>query len=131
MNDYERTLDDIKKTLGLVPGFMKGLPKNVLVAEWPMFKQYQIEESVIPPRYRELMGLAVAANIKCPYCQLFHREAAKMMGATEDELAETALLSGWVAFWSSMIHAQHYDYEVFEQEVQKIGAHLQKTAGKK
>jgi len=130
MGEYERTLDDIKKTLGLVPGFMTGLPKNVLVAEWPLFKKYSMEETTIPPKYRELIGLAVAANIKCQYCQLFHTETAKMNGATEDELAEIAMLAGWTSFWSSMIHAQHYDYNTFQKEVERIGAYLQKNTGK-
>jgi AhpD family alkylhydroperoxidase len=131
MDEYQRTLEDIEKTLGLVPGFMKGVPKDVLVAEWPIFRKYQLEESEIPPRYRELIGLAVAANIKCPYCQLFHREGAKMNGATEKELAEVAFLAAWTSHWSAIIHGQHYDYDTFEKEFEKIGAHLQKTAGKK
>jgi AhpD family alkylhydroperoxidase len=130
MDQYEKTLEDMKRTLGIVPGFMKALPKEVLVAEWPLFKKYSFEETDIPPKYRELIGLAVAANIKCPYCQLFHREAAKMNGATEKELAEVVLLAGWTSFWSSMIHAQDYDYDTFKRETEQIGAYLQKTAGK-
>ena len=130
MDQYEKTLEDVKKTFGLVPGFMKALPKDVLVAEWPLFKKYTVEESDIPPKYRELIGLAVAANIKCPYCQLFHMGAAKMNGATEKELAEVATLAGWTTFWSSMIHAQHYDYDTFKSEFERMGAYLQKTAGK-
>ncbi len=131
MDEYERTLDDIRKTMGIVPGFMKGIPKDVLVAEWPIFKKYQLGESEIPPRYRELIGLAVAANIKCPYCQLFHLAAAKMNGATEKELAEAAYLASQTTHWSAIIHAQHYDYDTFEKEVHKIGEYLGKMAGKK
>jgi AhpD family alkylhydroperoxidase len=130
MDQYEKTLDDVKKTFGFVPGFMKALPKDVLVAEWPLFRKYSIEESDIPPKYRELIGLAVAANIKCPYCQLFHMGAAKMNGATEKELAEVATLAGWTSFWSAMIHAQDYDYATFKNEFERMGAYLQKTAGK-
>jgi len=44
MADYEDTLRDIQGTLGLVPGFMKALPKDVLVNDWPMFKKYTIGE---------------------------------------------------------------------------------------
>ena len=131
MDDYEKTVDDIKKTMGIVPGFMKALPKDALVAEWPLFKKYQLGESEIPPRYRELIGLAVAASIKCPYCQLFHTEAAKMNGASERELSELAVLASMTARWSAIIHAQHYDYENFKKELGQIGAHLQKTAGKR
>jgi len=117
--NYEETLEDIEKTLGLVPGFMVTLPENVLVQEWPLFKKYNFEETEIPAKYRELMGLAVAANIKCPYCILFHREAAKMNGATDEELAETAFLASYTTRWSAMIHAQNYDYETFKEEFNK------------
>jgi len=131
MGNYEETVRDIRETLGFVPGFMKALPRDALVNEWPNFKKYQIEESEIPAKYRELIGLAVAANIKCPYCQLFHTGAAKMMGATEDEMAELVVLASMTSRWSSMIHAQHYDYNTFAKETEEIGAHLQKTRGGK
>ena len=128
MKEYEDTLKDIEKTLGSVPGFMKALPENVLVKEWPLFKTYNFEETEIPAKYRELMGLAVAANIKCPYCQLFHIGSAKMNGATDKELAETVFLASYTARWSAIIHAQHYDMQKFKEEFEQIGEYLQKTA---
>ncbi len=124
-------LEDIEKTLGIVPGFMKGIPEDVLTAVWPVFKKYNVEHTgIIPAKYREMIGLAIAAAIKCPYCQLFHREAAKMSGATEEELAELAYLANDTAGWSATIHAQHYDYQKFKEEVEQIGKHLQETMGK-
>ena len=130
MGEYEETVKDIKKSFGFVPGFMKGLPKDVLIHDWPLMKKYTLGESKIPGKYRELMGLAVAANIKCPYCQLFHMSVAKMVGATADELAEVAFLASYTSRWSSMIHAQHYPYETFAKETQQIGEHLSKAAKK-
>ena len=123
--DYEETLKDIEETIGTVPGFMKALPENVLIQEWPLFKTYNFEKTEIPVKYRELMGLAVAANIKCPYCTLFHKGAAQMNGATEEELAETVFLASYTARWSAIIHAQHYDYETFKKEFEQIGKYLQ------
>ncbi len=126
MGTYEDTLEDIEKTLGIVPGFMKALPEEVLVQEWPLFKKYNFGETEIPAKYRELMGLAVAANIKCPYCQLFHKGAAQMNGATEEELAEIVFLASYTARWSAIIHAQHYDYNTFAREFEQIGEYLKK-----
>ena len=130
MAKYEDTIRDIEKTLGIVPGFMKALPKDVLIQEWPLFKTYNFTETQIPAKYRELMGLAVAANIKCPYCQLFHKGAAQMNGATEKEFAETVFLASYTARWSSIIHAQDYDYQKFKEEFQQIGEYLQKKMSK-
>jgi len=130
MGVYENTLKDIEKTMGIVPGFMKALPKDVLIQEWPLFKKYNFEETEISAKYRELMGLAVAANIKCPYCQLFHKGAAVMNGATEEELAETVFLASYTARWSAIIHAQNYDFQKFKEEFEQIGEYLQKMAKK-
>ena len=130
MAAYEDTLKDIETTIGLVPGFMKALPEDVLVQDWPLFKKYSLGESLIPAKYREMIGLAVAANIKCPYCQLYHKTAAKLHGATDEELSEVAMSASFTARWSAMIHAQNYDYQTFANELERIGEHLTKAAKK-
>jgi hypothetical protein len=42
MGDYENTLKDIEETFGIVPGFMKALPQDVLVHDWPLWKKYTL-----------------------------------------------------------------------------------------
>ena len=126
MGKYEDTLKEIETTMGLVPGFWKALAEDVVIHEWPLFKKYVLGESKIPAKYREMIGLAVAANIKCPYCTLFHTGAAQMNGAGDDELQEIYFLASFTARWSAMIHAQKYDYDKFAEEFAKIGAHLSK-----
>lgn len=128
MSHNEDTLKDIEQTIGLVPGFMKALPADVLVHDWALMKKYQFSESKIPPKYREMIGLAVSANIKCPYCQLLHKTAAKLNEATDEELSEVAMLASFTARWSAMIHAQHYDYNTFAKEVDQIKEHLSRGA---
>lgn len=122
---YEETREDVEETLGFVPGYFDALAEQDLVNEWPTFKRYAFEETEIPPKYRELIGLAVAANIKCPYCQSFHREAAKLHGATDAELAEISFLASWTARYSALIHAQNYDLDTFDEELGRIADHLQ------
>ena len=128
MGEYEDTLKDIEKTLGIIPGFMKALlPKMCL----SMTTHYgSLGESKIPAKYRELMGLSAAANIKCPYCQLMHRGIAQLHGATDEELSEVAYLASLTSRWSAMIHAQNYDYDTFAKETDQIGKHLAKTLKK-
>lgn len=123
---YESSAKDVQDTFGFVPGFMKGVPQDVLVQMWPLMKKYILGQSVIPPKYREMISLAAAATMKCPYCEMFHREVAKMYGATEEELAEVGILAGQTAFWSAALHAQHYDMTSFLKEFQAIGEHMAK-----
>ena len=130
MPEYEDTLKDIEKTLGIIPGFMKALPNDVLIHDWALWKKYTLGQTKIPAKYRELGGLSVAANIKCPYCELMHTALAKFNGATYEELAEVYYLASLTARWSAMIHAQHYDWKTFEKEVQQIGEHFQKVSKK-
>ena len=126
MAEYEDTLKDIEASLGIVPDFMKALPAEVLMSDWPLMKKYVLGESKIPGKYREMIALAVAANLKCPYCQLFHTGAAKLHGTSDDELKEVFFLASLTTRWSAMIHAQHYDYDKFAKEFAQIGEHLSK-----
>ncbi|HUL38869.1 MAG TPA: carboxymuconolactone decarboxylase family protein [Methanomassiliicoccales archaeon] len=126
MSEYDECLKDIKATMGIVPGFMKALPEGALIHEWPVWKKYTLEESEIPEKYRELIGLAVAANIKCPYCLFFHDSMARAAGATDEEIAEVAVLAGLTSRWSAMLHAQRYDLKTLEKEGAKMGEFLSK-----
>jgi AhpD family alkylhydroperoxidase len=81
--------------------------------------------------YRELGGLAVAANIKCLYCQFMHTTMAKANGATDEELSEVVFLASLTARWSTMMHAQNYDYNKFKKEAEQIGQYLAKKTAKK
>lgn len=44
MEAYEDTLEDIEKTWGIVPDFMKVLPKELLVQDWPSWKKDSLGE---------------------------------------------------------------------------------------
>jgi len=118
---YQETVTDIENSLGFVPGFMEAVPEETLVHEWPVFKRHTLGETTIPPKYRELMQLAVAATQKCQYCEAFHSGVAELNGASSDELAETGVLASLTTRWSAIIHAQQYDYDTFVDELHQIG----------
>jgi len=130
MGEYEDALKDVEATLGIVPGFMRAIPKDVLVHDWPLMKKYQIGESAIPAKYREFIGLGIAANIKCPYCALMHTAMATMSGASDREMSEVAFLASLTSRWSAMLHALQYNYDTFAKEVHQISEHAKKTAKK-
>ena len=110
---------------------MRNTPKDILPQMWPLFKKYQMGTSIIPQKYREMMMLAAAAATKCPYCQTYHKEIAKMYGATVEELNELAVIIGQTSFWSNVLHTQNYDYDTFVRELQQIGEHLAKQSNKR
>jgi AhpD family alkylhydroperoxidase len=126
MDDYETALADIKKNLGVVLDQFKVIPKDVVPQEWAEMKKFAFEETRIPAKYREMIGLAIAAAIKCPYCIHFHTKAAKMNGATEEEIAEVAFLTRFTAGWSAILHAASIDLDSFKKQIAQVEAHLTK-----
>lgn len=126
MSENESTFEDIRKTAGLVLDQFKKIPSDVVPHEWAEMKKYAFEETKIPGKYKELMGLAIAATIKCPYCMYFHTKAAKMEGATDDEIAETAFLARFTTGWSEMIHVVGLDLQEFKKQVDEVTEYLSK-----
>ena len=124
MGDYEESVNEIKKTMGLVLDQFKSIPPNTLPHEWAEMKEYSFGETKIPAKYRELIGLAVAASIKCPYCVYFHTKAAKMNGATDEEIAELAFLTRFTTGWSSILHASDIDLEAFKKRFDKAAQYM-------
>src|SRR4051812_10893222 len=61
----------------------------------------------IPLKYKELMAVAVALTTQCPYCIEIHSKKAKQAGATEQELAETTLVTAALRAGGAMTHGTH------------------------
>jgi AhpD family alkylhydroperoxidase len=64
-------------------------------------------KGVVPLKYKELMAIAVALTTQCPYCIALHTHRAKQAGATEQELAETTLLTAALRAGGAMTHGTH------------------------
>ena len=119
----EQIYKDIEETLGLVPSMLREVPDSSLELEWQLLKRVQLEEGPIPNKYRELIGVAIAAATKCRYCSFFHAEMAKLNGATEAEIEDAIHFAKSSAGWSAYINGMQLDYEQFKQEVLQICEH--------
>jgi AhpD family alkylhydroperoxidase len=115
---------DIKETLGLVPAFLEQIPDEYLEPEWTLFKRLELEETQIPSKYKELIGIALHSETKCRYCTLFHTEAAKMFGATDEEIQEAVHYAKHSLGWSAYLNGMRVDYDQFAEELQRIGEHM-------
>ena len=111
---------DIEATLGLVPEWAREVPASAIAPLWTLMKEFQLAETKIPNKYKELIGLAVAGATRCRYCALFHTEAAKVNGATEEEIAEASMVGGFSMCMSTFLNAQQTDYGKFRDETLKI-----------
>ncbi len=118
---------DIRDTLGLVPSFFNTIPDEYLGAEWDVFKRLEFGETNIPNKYKELIGVAVHSETRCRYCTLFHTEAAKLFGATEEEIQEAVHYAKYTVGWSAYLNGMRVDYDEFSRELEQIGEHLAST----
>ena len=123
------TKTEIREMLGMVPGFFETLPGPLLDSEWESFKSIELsDQTAIPNKYKELIGIAVSGATRCRYCVYFHTEAARLFGATDAEINEAALMAKHTMGWSTYLNASQYDYERFTHEVNQITAYVAKQA---
>jgi AhpD family alkylhydroperoxidase len=116
---------DIEETLGLVPTFFQQVPDYLIESEWESFKNLQLsDETAIPNKYKELIGLAVSGATRCRYCAYFHTEAAKLFGATDEEVTEASLVAKNTMAWSTYLNAMQFDYDEFVREFDQIAEHV-------
>lgn len=114
----EDTLRDIQATLGVVPGFFRAFPEAGLPGAWAEFKQVQVAENTkLSPKVKQLIGLAVSAQVPCSYCVYFHTEVAKAYGATSDEIKEAVALAAISRHWSTVLNGMAIDMATFRAEV--------------
>jgi AhpD family alkylhydroperoxidase len=119
MNRTE-VLKEVEGLFGFVPDWLKDMPDSVVGNLWEFFGKVELGKTEIPNKYKELIGLAVAATIKCRYCTLFHTEAAKANGATSGEIKEALLMGGATNLFSTWLNGSEYDFEKFKRETLKM-----------
>jgi len=124
-------LEDIKQTFGQIPGWIAQIPDAALEGFWKLQRDFQLTETRIPNKYKELIGLAVSGATRCRYCTLFHTEAARLNGATDEEIAEASMMGGFTMAASTFLNAQQTDYEEFAKETREIVSYIKNQQAKK
>lgn len=123
---------DIEQTLGLVPSFFRMFPEPGIAGAWASFKAVQLSpDTALNGKVKELIGLAVAAQIPCQYCVYFHTAAAKANGATDQELREAVAMAAIVRHWSTVLQGMQVDPAGFRSEtdtVLRLAAERARTA---
>jgi AhpD family alkylhydroperoxidase len=131
----QATYRDIEQTLGLVPGFFKLFPEEGIAGAWAEFKGVQLNpKSALTGKEKELIGLAVAAQIPCIYCIYFHTAAAKADGASDAEVREAVAMAAISRHWSTVLNGMQADPAGFRQETDTVlrlaAEHAKTTAAK-
>ena len=125
---YEEAKKEITETFGTFPSFFDAFPEYALPGAWQAFKELKGPQSSIDPKNRELIQLAVAAQIPCSYCVYFHTVSAEAFGATDEELREAVALGAETRHWSMIIQGAEIDLEEFKKEFQGIMKYMEEKS---
>jgi AhpD family alkylhydroperoxidase len=129
--DAASAYKDIERTLGSVPTFMRRFPEAGIAAAWRSFKSLELNPSTsLDGKTKELIGLAVAAQVPCQYCVTFHTAAATLNGATDAEIREAVAMSALTRELSTSLNGALLDEGQFRKEVDQIVTNLKKGSKK-
>lgn len=78
------------------------------------------ENAVTDEKTRQLISIAVAAQIPCSYCVYAHTRMARANGATDAEVREAVAIAAYVRHWSTVLNGMGYDLETFKLEVDEM-----------
>lgn len=126
----QQTKEQIEATFGFMPKIFQIIPDYQLPGMWAYFGAATGPQNAIPPKYRELIGLAVAAQIPCNYCIYYHTEAAKAFGASEEEVQEALVSASNVRAFSMIIQGNQVELDDFKSEFKKMMAFMAEQAAK-
>jgi AhpD family alkylhydroperoxidase len=130
----EAAYRDIQQTLGVVPDFFKQFPAAGIAGAWQEFKTVQLNpKTELSGKVKELIGLAVAAQVPCVYCVYAHTAAAKANGATDGEIREAIAMAAITRHWSTVLNGAQVDLATFKSDFDTVlriaGERAKATAG--
>ncbi len=123
-NARKQAREEMKATFGFVPKFYEAIPECAQASAWGIQRDFELSETKLDNKTKELIGIAVASHIKCPYCIHFHTEAARAFGATEEQMREAAAMAGMTVFFSNTLTGAQTDLEQFRGEVNRALQHM-------
>lgn len=120
MANRQQIHQEIQQMFGQVPQWISKIPDSALAGVWGTMRDLQFGETKLDAKTKELIGIGIAGATRCRYCALFHTEAARLAGATDEEIAEAAMMAGFSMNASTFLNAMQIDYEQFKRETREI-----------
>ena len=117
---------EMKAAFGTVPVMFKALPDHLRASAWEWFRATKSPDAALPAKCSELISLAVASQIPCDYCVYAHTTMAKMLGATDAEIAGAIAAAANTRHWSTVLNGAEVPLDEFKKEWDGILAHIKK-----
>jgi len=114
----KEAMAEMNEILGGIPTELQLYPESARAAGWAMMKSTDLNENTaLPAKTRELIGLAVAAQIPCQYCVYYHIKAARAHGASQEEIREAVHQASLTRHWSTILYGNQYNLETYKAEI--------------
>jgi AhpD family alkylhydroperoxidase len=126
----EATLQDIEKTWGFVPGFVKLFPSAALPGAWAELKALESESTALTAKEKALISIAVAAQIPCQYCIWLDTRSAWLAGASDQEVQEAIAMAAVTRHWSTVLHGNGVDFAALQAEFAELDKAAQEARTK-
>lgn len=121
-------LKEIKSTFGMVPTFFKEYPQEGLAGAWDEFKAVQLNpKTALDGKTKDLIGLAVASQIPCRYCNYFHKKGIAAAGGNKAEMNMAIALAADTRKWSTYFNGAQLDMTKFKSDVDRMAANGEKS----
>ncbi len=115
------TRAQVRKQLGFLPELVKAMPDAMLPGAWGELTGLQMNPSTaLSGKVKELIGLAVAAQVPCTYCIYGHTEFARLNGASDGELGEAIGMAALSRHWSTILNGAQIDAAKFRADIARI-----------
>lgn len=100
------------------PQFMKDIsPPQAIGPAWQETMVVMNPNGALDGKTKDLIGLAVAAQIPCAYCVYAHTQAARHDGATDAQIKEAIAMSALTRKWSTELNGNQYDMADFKKQI--------------
>jgi AhpD family alkylhydroperoxidase len=132
--DGQSALDDITQVWGFVPEFYKRFPDVARAGAWRQLRDVRMNpNTALSGKDKELVGLAVAAQIPCKLCIIAGTELARLRGATEEEISEAIAMASLTRTFSTVFNGLQVDEPQFRRDIDRLvkGAKAAATAAAK
>lgn len=118
---------EIEAVLGFVPTFITSYPEAAIPGLWAQLRDFQLNpHTALSPKEKELIAVAVAAQVPCSYCTYSHTRFAKLQGATEEEIQEAVAVASLIRQSSTILNGSGLELDQWRLEVDRMIAAAEK-----
>jgi AhpD family alkylhydroperoxidase len=118
---------DMIKTVGFVPTFLKDVPDNLVPGFWQETKAIEFGKTALDGKTRDLIGLAIAAQMPSRLTAWSYTKCGKSSGATDAQLHEAVALSALTRHWSTFFNGVQLDETRYRADLAKLRENMTKA----